>query len=617
MKATSMKPNLDTIRHLKLQSLASQRFGHALLPAEDEVLRVSSSSEVNFQPENPGLRPEVRAELLRWLATDLDCRDHIDPRGLRVCCATITGELNLGNCRMPFPLAFHACTFQKVLSLVAARAQQLVLVACSTSQGIKADGLIVEGGLFLRYLDSLSEIRLPGAEIGGNVECQGTRIVAEGVSLNLEGAEVHGNIFLKPYQLVQPPRPFLSTGSVRLTGAIVHGDLDCTDAGFCIQGTDSSAYAINLDRANITGSIRLGAKFKATREISAVGARIGESLECCGAHLAESGKALTLNRTEIGGSVFLGVNFWAAGDINLGYAEIANDLNCDGARIGAVHCEDTKVSGSMVWTNITDATNIGKSLNVSGASVKIFIDDEASWPTKGELVLDGLNYRDIELHKSRATTQVNPTSLPPKIEFDLKKRIAWLKLQSSKDQLEPQPWMQLANLLKEKGQESDARRAIFAFRCAQAEASSNLVRCFRRFTADLEREPLAVWKLALPLLIIGTALFWFAGSKGAIAPTNKDAYDAWASGGQDRSAQPLFNPLVYTVENELPLVRLGQDDKWAPDPQYDPSFKLGRFPYLIQRTTYFSLVALRLILIFAGWFQATAIVAAMGRRFRS
>ena len=51
-----------------------------------------------------------------------------------------------------------------------------------------------------------------------------------------------------------------------------------------------------------------------------------------------------------------------------------------------------------------------------------------------------------------------------------------------------------------------------------------------------------------------------------MAPTEKDAYIAFRACGRLPAQYPPFNPLIYSVEVCVPLVKLGQDDRWQPDP---------------------------------------------------
>jgi hypothetical protein len=80
---------------------------------------------------------------------------------------------------------------------------------------------------------------------------------------------------------------------------------------------------------------------------------------------------------------------------------------------------------------------------------------------------------------------------------------------------------------------------------------------------------------------------------------------------------PKYQPFVYTLENAVPLVKLGMDDKWTPNPS--PEFCrpwFPKLPYLFFVSTYGILVFTRWFLIVWGWAQATILAAAVADRFK-
>jgi hypothetical protein len=166
--------------------------------------------------------------------------------------------------------------------------------------------------------------------------------------------------------------------------------------------------------------------------------------------------------------------------------------------------------------------------------------------------------------------------------------------------------MQLAALLRTKGDDDGAKLVIFQLRCAQAKPANKAMRAWKIAFARLQQQPL--WVLAPIVLItsLATCLFWFASVRGAMAPTSKDAYAAWSSGSRMDSAYPRFNPFIYSLENGLPLVKFGLDDKWAPDPSYK-----------CRAVSYDTLRWARVLLILLGWLQATLLAAAIASRFKS
>lgn len=72
-------------------------------------------------------------------------------------------------------------------------------------------------------------------------------------------------------------------------------------------------------------------------------------------------------------------------------------------------------------------------------------------------------------------------------------------------------------------------------------------------------------------MILGlSALGWILHRRGYLAgsmvPCDKDAYESFKSEGSPPQHYREFAPLVYSVENSLPLVKLGLADQWQPDP---------------------------------------------------
>ena len=87
-------------------------------------------------------------------------------------------------------------------------------------------------GVFLRGLTAEGEVRLAGAQVGGNLECAGGFFKnpaikhgpASGTALNADGINVGGAVNLR--------RGFAAEGKVRLLGAQVGSDVSCLDVSF-------------------------------------------------------------------------------------------------------------------------------------------------------------------------------------------------------------------------------------------------------------------------------------------------------------------------------------------------------------------------------------------------
>jgi hypothetical protein len=70
----------------------------------------------------------------------------------------------------------------------------------------------------------------------------------------------------------------------------------------------------------------------------------------------------------------------------------------------------------------------------------------------------------------------------------------------------------------------------------------------------------------LVLTVLSTGLTWGGWAVGSIAPSDKDAYGPFKQSGALPLHYERFYPPVYALENSFPLVKLGQAERWQPDP---------------------------------------------------
>jgi len=307
--------------------------------------------------------------------------------------------------------------------------------------------------------------------------------------------------------------------------------------------------------------------------------------------------------------------------------------------------------------------------------VKNLRDDRESWPERGKLDLDGLVYEELTLHDSSSKGNIKAGHYAPELPLKAKERIEWLMLQHSGCRTEPQPWMQLRDLLERKGDHKGAKYVLFRLRRLQAKEEKQpalrwirrkprqslrvaknlcksrrgmrhawaflrtlicsvaillswtkkspiriLLSYWRIAFAWVEENPFRIgWSIAATLLI-GTCIFTWGGSNKAMIETVRSLPNAVTDNGKVKPISPhypKYQPFIYTLENAVPPVKLGMDDKWAPDPS--PEFCrawLPRFPWFYFISTYGVLVFSRWALIVWGWVQATVLVAALAERFK-
>ena len=171
----------------ELIALATNRFGD-LNEAETKLLRAvvggdiascGPNQAINNSPEDASKdeewvpKCEVRADRIYWLCTNLAAVEKVDSRGIKLFGALVTGTLDLSYVKVPFPLSLLHCCVPQEINLASAQLPALYLNGSRTGP-IVGDGLTVKGGLFLRTgFIAQGEVRLLGARIGGNLDCSG------------------------------------------------------------------------------------------------------------------------------------------------------------------------------------------------------------------------------------------------------------------------------------------------------------------------------------------------------------------------------------------------------------------------------------------------------------
>ncbi|MGP8174462.1 MAG: hypothetical protein ACLP7O_07930 [Terracidiphilus sp.] len=603
-------PLLDQIRAEKLIQLARDRFNPKLRRAELKVLRDSASSVDPDLPTADAPRPPIRPEFVRWLATEPKTAPFIDPKGLRVFGITLPGVLDLKNCRILVTLHFQQCTMDGEFDLLSAETRGIFLLDSSFDRVIRADRIDVDGPLFLRGSCLSDGIRLLGAKIKGDLDCARAKLkVIEGDAFFADRAEIGGGVFLC--------EGFESSGEIRLLGAKIKGNLDCSGAMLEVKEGD----ALSADSAEIGGSVFLRTGFESTGEIRLLGTQIRGDLDCSGAKLqVTEGNTLSAVGAEIGGRVVLRAGFESNGTILLPGVRIGGDLVFLGAKITGVYCKNLRLTGDMYWMGIEKPRE--SFLDLTGATVKNLHDDRESWPHPGHLILDGLAYEVLTLHKPPTEEEIENGYLPVQLAFNVDERVEWLMLQPPDLLIEPQPWMQLSKLLQDKGNRKDAKHVIFMYRCFLARKKGLLRRWASIAYAWLEEKPLRIYYSYMFTLVFGTLIYAGAARCGAMMESEQILPNVDQTGLQSKTASihyPPFQPFVYTLENAVPVIKLGMDDKWMPDPKHEPQpwFPQIRWlNWLAFFNSYGFLVFSRWGLIVWGWAQTIVLPGSVAERFK-
>src|SRR5712692_7812954 len=332
-----------------LVTLARSKFDR-LSESELKMLRAASAGECAYcgpsdGDHDPGNDPAkadewsgqrtIRAALIRWLGVEQPVKVH--HRGIQVHAAQIADALDLAFVTVPFPLAFINCVFASEINLHNAQHEALYLRASRTA-AIVADGLKVRGDLFLDAGNAEDEVRLAGAEIGGNLLCDDASfkrgLLADGIKVNGYMSFRAGN----------------AEGEVRLAGAYIRGDFNCSKAIFNNPG----GIALLADGIKVSGDVFVCDEFKAEGEVRLVGADIGKNLECgSGTFKNSRGIALLADGIKVSGDVSLRAGFNAEGEVRLIRADIGRNFKCDTGTFNnvgrdALSADGIKVGGDVL-----------------------------------------------------------------------------------------------------------------------------------------------------------------------------------------------------------------------------------------------------------------------------
>ena len=501
---------------------------------EEKLIRCARSGEIAVFA--PGDDAEISAKLIRDLL--LHQGDKVHPNGVQVAGAKITGTLDCLFVELRHPLLAGGCDFDRVLVLQYASIPALNLAGCNVP-GIEGAGLCVAGDVFLRNkFHASGEVRLLGANIGGNLTCSGGTFENKGkIALLADRAQIAGSI-----QLCEPNvedsndvRTFHAIGEVRLLGAEIGSDLDCHGGIFENAGGD----ALNADGAKVSGNIFLGNSFHAIGKVTFIGAAFSGQLNCSGGTFDnKNGNALAADQAKIKGSTFLAEGFHAVGVVRLSGTEISGQLSCargtfENESGNALVAERANIGGILDLRAMQFKTG---AVNLGHASVGVLVDDAASWPANGSLLINGFEYRTIGGNA--------PT--------DARSRLEWLGRQR---EFTPQPYRQLAKVLREMGHGRDAREIDIARHRKERLNLSPASRVWSYvydWTTGFGYQPWRLIWFFAALVIIGTALSYASIDCGLMTAENQED-------------GTLFTPLRYAVEIVSPLRVSDLQEVWSID----------------------------------------------------
>jgi hypothetical protein len=447
-------------------------------------------------------------------------------------------------------LDLEGCRIPRDIQLRRCRFETAPVLRSAIIDNLFLDGSLLPG-LRAEGMQARGVLSLREAEIVGTVQLTGSRL---GGYLNADRATLNAANGIA-----------LEAGGIETGGSLLLREAHCTGSvnfSGCRIGGDVSlaggrfvrpgGLAVNGDGATMRGDILLRAA-RIEGETRLCGAQVGGNVDCSGCRLENSpGDALSLNRARVQGVFFLQNS-----------AVIRGRLDLTASVIGAIH------------------------------------DEPDSWPQEGQLSLNRCRYGAI-IHGP----------------VDARSRLDWLSRQIPAvwPEFLPQPYEQLATVLREMGHQDDARTVMVEKerlqRLARRQRTKAPLLKFTYFVSDwvlaltvrYGHQPLYAFIWLLCFWVAGALVFEAAAHTGALQPnapvmlrslewtmcaveTDETRYmptlgetlPGRAAIGQSQfdcfrqqpeaQSYPPFHPWMYSLDTLLPVTSLGQREFWRPSPE--------------------------------------------------
>ncbi|MEM6334788.1 MAG: hypothetical protein AAF823_15750 [Planctomycetota bacterium] len=513
-----------------LLQLARRRFAdRGLTPPEVKLFEAVENDRFAFyDKDGPDADRTIPAEAITWLCSDPRAKECIGRNGLRLYGALVIERIDLDNIRLDARLVWRCCKLREELSLIQAEVAALSLSGTRVG-GINADRIKVQGSVFLRRsgddrFHAIGEVRLLGANIGGNLDCIGGRFDNKrSDALSVDGAKIKGNVFMN----CSGDQRFHATGEVRLLGAHIGGDLDCGGGRFENKG----GHALSADRAEVKSSVFLS--------------RSGDE------------------------------RFHATGAVRLPGAHIGGGLYCTGTRFdGLLNMQAATVRGGWVFRSLWRSSAMprvdgpGTLLDLSQASFGVVADDDDAPSHFQTIVLSGFKYGGFD---GDASTDAR---------FRIER---WLRRQPEDLRSRPQPYEQLAGVLRKMGHRREAERVLIEYQRVRRWEKAATMRAARyerqvaRWFAWLfswmydlllgygYRWGRPLW-ISVVILIASAMFFGVAYERGGIVAPNRLAHvpEERVVDQAGEASYPAFNAVTYALDVFVPLVDLEQTKYWQP-----------------------------------------------------
>jgi hypothetical protein len=576
-------------------------------------------------------------EKIRWLLTDDEakkrCGDNnvgLSIKGATICPLLGRNALDLSGISIDFSLYFENCDFDCFLDLRSAKVKNLTLKQskigrgkfiesfgrhCSViafdiniqgnltlGEGFQADDYLIfhsshiQGSLFCKkvkilgskdsgfnfsfddseqkdksgvYIKSYPHLDFSDSFIKGHVKLEGLFPSQESGIIGFEGSTIEGEFLCKNCNLNNNIDYVLQLNGIHVNGLIglknnrIKGAIELSSAdigGLLFMGGEiqpsfinfapyhNTKYAIIASGINVRESIMFGEKVKITGMVYIANATIKKSISFGDCQISyykddnfqEPPFALELYSCRIKGDLDIAEEFQLTGNIKL---------------------DRTKVDGCLSLLNKND----DNSISLLYTNVGILQVTTESLPKKRKLDLDNFTYDTFYLEILKNTNT--------KIGLFINQFLTAQYNDRSSAYFSPQPYEQLAKVLRNSGREDEAIRVLVAKQCDRRKYGG--LSPFGKFLnwilwATIRngyRPNLAlVWSAFF--ILVGSYVFDSGKVNNLMSPTKVNPYETPQTPTSPQLAKnpnyPEIVPFVYSIDSFIPIVDLQQKAYWLP-----------------------------------------------------
>ncbi|MGW5659015.1 pentapeptide repeat-containing protein [Streptomyces sp. NPDC003758] len=440
-----------------------------------------------------GPERSVRARIVAWLLLDGPPALAGRVSSLKLTGILITDTLDLaGGTVVPY-VELNGCRFEKEVLLPEARFTTVRFVDCSVPR-LEAARVHTEGDLHLARCRFQGGVRLTDAHIGTDLMLNQAVVHRDrrGRSISADGLTVGQDLQADMLE---------SHGELSMRGAKVGVSLSLRGARLTNPYT---RLALNAPQLTVERTLYL------------TPAGVGNPLQSSGITPARGTRVQ---------------RFECRGGIRLDDGRFGDAVDLDRAHF--VLDDDQELSLRRVQTPelrfLGDRPGRGKVI-LSGARIVNLVDRWTSWPGLGDLHMGGFAYEN----------------LVPQDAFPLARRLEWVAAATA--EYNPEPYERLAAVLRNSGEDEDAREVLLAKQRRRRETlplAAKLWGYVQDWTVAYGYRPgrAAVWMAVL------WAAASIAFSHASHPPVNKDGHPAW-------------NPSLFALDLLLPVIDLGQAGQW-------------------------------------------------------